>query len=82
MNVLGQPGPDDQVKRVPDHQIGSFWANVKPSFYEHLELLQPCCHDNEYYIPLAAHCLGPGRETIGLAIAGGWGGLGFSEVIS
>lgn len=75
MNVLGQPGPDDQVKRAPDHQIGSFWANVNPSFYEHLELLQPCCHDNEYYIPLASYYLSPGCETIGLSIAGGWEGV-------
>lgn len=56
MNALGQPEPDDRVKEQPDHQIGGFWANVTPSLCEHLELLQPCCHDNECYILPVDHC--------------------------
>ncbi|KAL7872842.1 hypothetical protein AOLI_G00119130 [Acnodon oligacanthus] len=81
VNAFGQPEPDDRVKGAPDHQIGGFWANVNPSLYEHLELLQPCCHDNECYILPAAHCSGPaGLRTMRPGLKAGL--LSISEAIS
>lgn len=81
VNTFGQPEPDDRVKGALDHQIGGFWANVNPSLYEHLELLQPCCHDNECYILPAAHCSGPaGRRTMRPGLKAGL--LSISKAIS